>query len=199
MTRRTLKQEIADVYAVASLPPEITDRLTRLGDFGCANLSPVSRRSRVAWYGLVASVVVLLAGNIYSLAQSRTPSPNQGLPPLETASARIPALTNLVVARIHADWCSRSPDMAPLFVELSQRFGNQPVLFVTLDITNDEGRKAARALAAELGIESVADQPFESGMMKLIDRSSNKTLAIVTDRADVPSMEGALASALPRR
>ena len=199
MTRRTLKQEIADVYAVASLPPEMSERLTRLGEFGCANLSPLSRRSGVAWYGLVASVVVLLAGNIYFLAQSRTPALQPGSPPLKTASAPTPALTNLVVARIHADWCNRSPDMAPLFVELSQRFGNQPVLFVTLDITNDEGRKAARALAAELGIESVADQPFESGMMKLIDRSSNKTLAIVTDRADVPSMEGALASALPRR
>lgn len=192
MNRKTLNQEIADVYSGAALPPEIRDRLVRIGELGRTALPIVHRRPSRVWFGLAACIIALLAGNLYFLANPESTAPQP------TPASQHP-LPNLVVARIHADWCRRSPNIAPLFVELSQEFGNQPVLFVTLDITDDEGRKAARALAADLGIESVNDQPFESGMLKLIDRRANKTLAVVTDRADVPTMEGALASALPRR
>lgn len=192
MKQKTLNEEIADVYATASLPPEISDRLVRIGKLGPAAGPSPRRGFRAAWFGLAACLIALLAGNLYFLARPEAT-------PRQTSPTTQHPLPNLVVARIHADWCRRSPNMAPLFVELSQEFGNQPVLFVTLDITDDNGRKAARVLAADLGIESVHAPPFESGMLKLIDRRAGRTLAVVTDRADVPSMEGALASALPRK
>ena len=43
----------------------------------------------------------------------------------------------LVAVQIHADWCPRSPEVAPIFAELLSQYGHEPILFVSLDITDD--------------------------------------------------------------
>jgi thiol-disulfide isomerase/thioredoxin len=86
----------------------------------------------------------------------------------------------LVAVQIHADWCPRSPEVAPVFAELLTEYGNEPVLFVTLDITDEVRREQAELLSANLGIPQAFDEPFGSGMIKLIDRESHVVLAAVT-------------------
>lgn len=98
----------------------------------------------------------------------------------------------LVAVKIRADWCARSPKVAPIFDDLTSEYGNEPILFVTLDITDEIGRQQARYLAGSLGISSVYDEPFESGMVKLIDREDGQVLAILTGEQQLPTMEGAL-------
>jgi len=108
---------------------------------------------------------------------------------------------SLVAVQIHADWCARSPAVAPIFAELLTQYGNEPVLFVTLDITDDVRRGQAELLAESLGIPQAFDQPFESGMIKLIDRESNALLASITGREQSAEFEVRLAEFLgvPKR
>lgn len=204
MNRVDMKKQLADVYSNASCPPEVLARLERLAELGGGSNStvggsPANRRS-MAWIGLIAAAVVLLLGNVYWLTRS---SDSQSIVEQTSDEPESPLPTgvdaNLVVVRIHADWCARSPEIAPLFAEVSRKFGNQPVLFVTLDITDDQRRKEAEQMARALGIESVLHQPFESGMLKLIDRRQGEALAVATDRQELPALEDMLAQALPVR
>ena len=103
---------------------------------------------------------------------------------------------NLVAVQIHADWCNRSPAVAPIFAELLTQYGNEPVLFVSLDITDDIKLGQARLLVKSLGISPVFDAPFESGMIKLIDRENEAVLASITGREQSAEFEVRLAEFL---
>ena len=110
--------------------------------------------------------------------------------------ARSNTTPGLVAVQIHADWCARSPEVAPIFTELLTEYGNEPVLFVTLDITDDVRRGQAELLAESLGIPQAFDQPFESGMIKLIDRRNDTLLASITGRDESAEFELVLAESL---
>ena len=105
-------------------------------------------------------------------------------------------LPALVAVNIKADWCRRSPEVAPIFSDLLGSYGSEPILFVTLDITSQETRRQAELLVSDLSIPDVFASPFESGMIKLIDRRKGEVLAILTGEEQVPELEGLLAGAL---
>ena len=111
--------------------------------------------------------------------------------------ARSNTTPGLIAVQIHADWCARSPEVAPIFADLLTEYGNEPVLFVTLDITDDVRRGQAELLVESLGIPQAFDQPFESGMIKLIDRRNDTLLASITGRDDSAEFELVLAKLLP--
>ena len=102
----------------------------------------------------------------------------------------------LVAVQIHADWCARSPEVAPIFADLLTEYGNAPVLFVTFDITDDVRRKQARLLGESLGIPQAFEEPFESGMIKLIDRERHTVLAAITGRENSEELHARIAAAL---
>ncbi len=110
--------------------------------------------------------------------------------------ARSNTTPGLIAVQIHADWCARSPEVAPIFADLLTEYGNEPILFVTLDITDDVRRGQAELLAESLGIPQAFDQPFESGMIKLIDRRNDTLLASITSRDDSDEFELVLAEFL---
>jgi thiol-disulfide isomerase/thioredoxin len=157
--------------------------------------------------GLTAGVTLLLVATVLYLRPGE-PAPNNavqhtamakhtgGEVDLESTDLFTP---RLVAVKIHADWCARTPEVAPIFDDMTAEYGNQPILFVTLDITDETGRQQARYMAANLGISSVYDDPFESGMVKLIDRQDEQVLAVLTSEEHRPKMEGALALAFPPR
>lgn len=105
---------------------------------------------------------------------------------------------SLVAVQIHADWCARSPEVAPIFAELLTEYGNKPVLFITLDITDDTRREQAKLLSSSLGIPEAFDKPFESGMIKLIDRKNHAVLATVTGRDQAGEFEARFAELLDK-
>jgi len=104
-----------------------------------------------------------------------------------------PQTPDLVAVQIHADWCNRTPVIGPIFEELAASYGNRPVLFVTLDITDDTRAKQARLLAENLGIGHIYDPPFESGMIKLVDRRAGTVLATATGEDQTPEVAHLLA------
>ena len=115
----------------------------------------------------------------------------------QTASTEVsPAVPRLVAVQIRADWCPRTPEVGPVFAKLVTRYGSEPLLFVTLDITDDARREQAELLSANLGIPQALEQPFGSGIIKLIDREDHRVLAAVTRPEQLDEIESRIAEAL---
>ncbi len=204
MKHRSFRQHMADAYAEAALPAERVERLQRLAELTApahhAGRPAPGRWRRATWSALAACAAASVIGNVYLLSTGRPSVPqvvdkSQTLRPTPPGSAMLSP--NLVVARVHADWCQPSLDLAPFYMDLGEEYRNQPVIFVTLDITDDRSREAALRIASTLGIDIVTRAPFESGVIKLVDRSAGKILAEVSDHEQMPAMELALAMALP--
>ena len=138
--------------------------------------------------GAMAATLAVVALGLGTLGRGSLPSSG--------ATNAALAAPRLVAVQIHADWCARSPEVAPIFADLLTAYGNEPILFVTLDITDDVRREQAKLLSAALGIPQALDEPFESGMIKLIDRESHSLLAAVTGREQVAELELRIAEAL---
>lgn len=212
MSEKNLRDHLVGFYAGQSLPSDKAAWLRTLAQVDTAGAPGpglghgVGRLSKML-YGLAACAAVLLLATAYYVSQDRR-APD-GLADkrrssgaddtTQSASVGATAFPKLVVVKVHADWCARSPMIAPIFTELTEKYGNQPVLFVTFDITDEKKRRQARYLASSLGIGWVHDESFESGTIMLIDREKSEFLAILTDLEEVPRMENALASALPRQ
>ncbi len=192
MRPSSLRDRIKDAYAPESLSPELLTRLSRLalmqqsGPEGAAMRR--LRRWRAASIVLGAAAAVLLLTTVY-LSNSRLAAPS------ERDAPRSP---QLVVVRVHADWCGVSLALEPFYSELGEKYRNQAVLFVSLDVTDEKQRREAIELASELGIELVTEKPFVPGVIKLVNRERNEILAVVSDGDEVDLVERVLVKALPR-
>ncbi len=179
-TQPNLQDLVREYYEDNALPEATLRRLTTRPRLR----SSTTRRWVIA--GAMAATVALVGLGL-GLGMAVMPA---------ASSHTAPAVPRLVAVQIHADWCARSPEVAPIFTELLTQYGNEPVLFVTLDITDDVRREQAKLLSAALGIPQALDEPFESGMIKLIDRESHSLLAAVTGREQVVELELRIAEAL---
>lgn len=132
---------------------------------------------------------------------TREPSTNEpaNYPRYLELSPDAPAVsaTRLLVLRVHADWCPRCPTIGPIFDEMAASYGDEPVLFVTLNITSAETRAKARAMIDSLGIRDYFGPMLEPGVIHLIDRREKRVVAEVRARDEMPAMQQALAHALP--
>ena len=177
----TVGQAVEEYYAASSLPQAKLQRLMK------------KRPSREHWYWMDCGALISAAA---LLVLAFTFGYDGGVSRPNTQVVVEASTPSLVAVQIHADWCSRSPAVAPIFADLLTQYGNEPVLFVTLDITDDVRRGQAELLAESLGIPQAFDQPFESGMIKLIDRESNALLASITGREESAEFEVRLAEFL---
>ena len=103
----------------------------------------------------------------------------------------------LVAVKFQIEGCPFAEAAEPVFAELKKKFGDRSVVFAKYDMTSKMTLTQSRNLACCLGINWIYEGPFQSGMIKLIDRECGKVLATLTDRSQMPDMEQALASALP--
>ena len=207
MSRRTIKDMVKDYYADQSLPAERLARLKGLAGGGDpmsladTERTGGSRRRRGVHLLMAAGIAVpaFVAGYFVShLAGSAPPMTTRSASD-SAAAADLSALPDLVAVNIRADWCRRSPEVAPIFTEFTDKYGNEPILFVTMDITDEQSRMQAHYLASSLSIDPVFDKPFESGMIKLVDRKRGAIVATLTGAEQIPGMEGLLAQALSVR
>ena len=181
-TQQTLRDIVRDYYKDNALPEVTLRRLMA---------DPRSRtRSARRWVitGAIAATLAVMALGLGVTGRKLFPPTGAGASTLATPK--------LVAVQIHADWCARSPRVAPIFAELLTEYGNEPVLFVTLDITDDVRREQAKLLSSTLGISQAFEEPFQSGMIKLIDREHNTVLAAITGRDEAGEFEARIVEAL---
>lgn len=153
-----------------------------------------ARRQRPSRLRTLASAAVMAA--ILALAALGIGLGGRALlgPTLEEETTAV--LPRLVAVQIRADWCPRTPEVGSVFTELLASYGNEPVLFVTLDITDDILHEQGKRLSANLGISQAFDEPFESGMIKLIDRQNDVLLATFTGGEKVEIFKIRIAEAI---
>ncbi len=193
MTEKNLQDHLADFYGERTPPRRTAERMKALANTDLGESAPRGPRRSVMgaslWLrGYAALATLVLCVLVIDLLRPDATSER---------SVRGPAQPNLVAVGVFADWCSRCPTIAPVFAELADKYGNQPVLFVSLDITDDKKQRQARYLARSLGIEWLYDRSLESGMIKLVDRQRREVLATLTDSQQAPQLASALTEALP--
>lgn len=102
----------------------------------------------------------------------------------------------LIAVRFHADWCAVCKQLVPNYAKLISDSRNLPVLFVTLDMTNEITRRQSEYLASSLGIADLwAEQGNRVGVIKLLDAASKDVLASISAGDDLQRIESVIRTA----
>lgn len=108
---------------------------------------------------LIMKKFILLSSVLFAMFASTTFSYAQTAPP------------TLIVAKFHADWCGKCKGL-PTMSDLENKFKDENVLFVVLDMTNKSTKHQSELLASALGITSVYEQNNSTGFLAVIDTKS---------------------------
>ena len=100
------------------------------------------------------------------------------------------------VAKVHADWCGSCRALEPIIVKLKDTFADDPVLFVTLDVTSKTTISQARLLAVVLGIEEQLKENNKTGLLLVWSSSENKLVEILTLKSTHEEMVNTIKKAL---
>lgn len=111
-------------------------------------------------------------------------------PPDATGAAR------LLLMRVYADWCPRSPRLAPAYDKLVERYRDEPLLIVSFDVTDAGKRRQAGYMAHSLGVLKLLGHKWEPSTILLIDREKGEILETIREVEERPRIEQALALAL---
>ena len=94
----------------------------------------------------------------------------------------------VIAVKLHADWCGSCKKMGTAFEDLSNKFDGKPVLFVTLDRTNNTTRHQSDLLASAIGAGKIAADNPGTGYVLLLDGKSRKVLGKLTADLSVKEM-----------
>ncbi len=137
--------------------------------------------------GLMA--VVIAAGFTFAGDQAGAKSK------AEPESAATPPA--LYAVRMHADWCAACGKLDPAYSKLIRESGELPVLFVTLDMTDQITRRQAAYLASSLGLGQLwAKQRNKVGNIVFVDAADKGTVSSVPASGDVKVLRAALRQAV---
>lgn len=100
------------------------------------------------------------------------------------------------VIEIYADWCGNCKALAPSVANLKEQFSGKPVLFLSLDLTDEKRTEHTRMLAAALGIEQALKNHNRTGQLLVYKPSEKKVTAIITKKKSLAEMTAAIESAL---
>ena len=103
----------------------------------------------------------------------------------------------LMLLRVHADWCRPSIVMAPRCSQLKDRYDSDDVLFVDFDITNADARRQSELLAYSLGLVDIWErQGGISGEAILVDAQTKVVLSVLTQEDEYEKMTNVVLAAL---
>ena len=94
-----------------------------------------------------------------------------------------------VVVKMHADWCPSCKALEPTLAELKSELKDEPVLFLTLDITNPVSTEQSRLLAESLGIENLVKKNNKTGLVLVYDPETMKTKHVFTKSDSMDDMK----------
>ncbi len=177
--------------SVASVPAEPAPAL---------RLAPWIRVAAAACVGLLVTGVVYQQSRIVrlnrNLASTQAELSEARAALLASGDRVAAAVPRLVAVCTTAEGCPRTSIIEPVYQHLAAQFGNEPVLFISLDISDENACTQARKLASSLGIDCLAAEPFQSGVIRLVDRQRNTVLASCFREDQEPQIESAILLAL---
>ena len=96
----------------------------------------------------------------------------------------------VIAARFHADWCRTCAAFTPVFPVLVRATSDLPVMYVTLDMTNEVTRRQAGYLAGSLGLSDAWSKfAGKVGTIALIDAENGRTLSTVLASGDLAAIK----------
>lgn len=96
----------------------------------------------------------------------------------------------LYVVKVHADWCGSCKALVPILDEVRETMSAEPVLFLTLDVTDEDRTGQARLLAAALGIEQHLKTNNKTGLVLIINPADKALLETLTKENTADEMIG---------
>ena len=94
-----------------------------------------------------------------------------------------------VGVKMHADWCPSCKALEPTLAELRSELKDEPVLFLTLDISDAVHTEQSRLLAKTLGIEEIVKSNNKTGLVLVYDPKTMKTKFVFTKSDDMEIMK----------
>ena len=114
-------------------------------------------------------------------------------PHLQAADVPTP---KLIAVKHHGDWCGSCKKMGTTFTDLRNKFDGQPILFVTLDLTNVSTRNQSELLASALGLKTVYQNNPGTGFILLINPQTQKVVKKLTADQDLKMMSAEIKTLL---
>ncbi|MEX0642467.1 MAG: thioredoxin domain-containing protein [Pirellulales bacterium] len=107
----------------------------------------------------------------------------------------------IVAVKFHADWCGSCRRMGTAFEDLSVVSENKPVLFTTLDLTDNRTRKQAAYLMSMLRFQEAWKEcgaGQKTGFVLLIDPATQQPIGRLTADQDLKQMKAAFQEAVAK-
>ncbi len=105
-----------------------------------------------------------------------------------------------VALLFYADWCGSCEVLDPKLDEAKAAVADEPVLFVTLDHTDEATSRQAAMLVNAMGLREVyAPHAGRTGFVLLVDRKTNETITRITRDSSEDEIEATLRSAVAKR
>lgn len=203
---KNLREHLKEHYFSESLA---TAQLTELHDLlrndDTLDRSFKNQKVRLRFYVRMCSVAAILALAAIPFSYELGKHVGQSSVELPDAARREdggraipnPVSVQLVAIKLHADWCNRCPLIAPIFDRIEREYGTRPVLFITLDLTDDVQRRQSEQLADALGVRWLLDREHRTGIIVLVDRTAKEILAVASEPDDWPLLASAIGDHLP--
>ncbi len=107
-----------------------------------------------------------------------------------------PAVPDVIAVRIRHDMCPFCKKFDPQFSEVVDNVSDEPVLFVTLDLSTEATQQQSALLVGALGLEHIwTGDMSKIGTITFVHGSSKKTIAS-THQVDLETVQAALGQAL---
>ena len=119
-----------------------------------------------------------------------------GLATAETDGLR---KAKFIAVEFYADWCEPCAAMEQKIALLSEKYDNQPILGVVLDVTNHSSRDNAEMLASRLGLEELWPTGMENmGDIFILDAETGELLDKLTPEESFTAMTAKVGKILAR-
>lgn len=128
----------------------------------------------LAWSGSVGGLQPSLPPKQPKLPGYPTHPTPPGKKDAPSSEARVP---KVVVLKLHADWCDACKKMGSMFEDLTAKFDEEPVLFITLDLTDSSTRSRAELMIGALGYGELWDDlgaGKKTGQLAIIGHKGKK-------------------------
>lgn len=103
----------------------------------------------------------------------------------------------IIVAKIHADWCGSCKILEPSFAALKQRFSDVAT-FVVFDRTDKESTQKSKQIAEELHLEDAFKEHKKTGQILVFNAKSGQLLHTFNKKNTLKEMETSIKKALSK-